>query len=155
MSPTEQRKQSMLEKEKELKQKLFRRNAALHAATESIKRDSQIVVGIQKNIDGIHERIRGNRGHMSAEDVKTLKEEESRRKRWEMLNEDKRQECCRLIELMTRLEQELRDISTMSTKSAKAEDAKLYVKVPGEQRLPTEAPACAVGKAAGRSLPAR
>lgn len=44
---------------------------------------------------------------MSAEDVKTLKEEESRRKRWETLNEDKKQECCRLIELMDRLEQEL------------------------------------------------
>jgi hypothetical protein len=145
----------MLEKEKELKQRLFRHKSALQAATDSIERDRQIVVGIQKNIDGIYERIRGDPGHMTAEDVKTLREEESRRRRWEMLNKDKMQGYYRLIDLMNRLEQELLDISTMSKKSKKGKDTKPYIEIPREQRLTIEAPACAVGKAAGRSLPAR
>lgn len=133
--------QSTPGKQNELKQRIFRHNRALLAAIQCIERDHTIIVGIQDTIDGIHERIRADRGRMSADDATTLKTEESGRKSWVLLNEDKKQGCRRLIGLMDQLGQELLEITVMPKKSKNVGGAKLYLEVPREQRLAVGAPA--------------
>jgi hypothetical protein len=139
--PQQQRSiQSTLGKQRELKQRIFRHNRALLATIQCIERDRTIIVGIQETIDRIYERIRADRGRMSADDVTIVKAEESRRKSWVLLNEDKKQGCRRLIGLMDQLGQELLEITVMPEKSKNVGGAKLYLEVPREQRLAVGAP---------------